>query len=139
MHADELVQVFRWRHLSKETHLKAGRVVESSPSHPPMSCRRDDDYSFSTGAASPTYSTSNYDVNNNVDDVDGSLLALEYQAVLDAERRLRLARSNSSSSDAAMAEGSAQVGPGSDGMSKGTPSHNENQDMMSGGEEVPRG
>ena len=50
-----------------------------------MPCSRDDDYSFSTGATSPTYSVSNYDINNNVDDVDDSILALEYQAVLEAE------------------------------------------------------
>ena len=85
VHADELVEVFWQQHPGKETHLRAGRIVKHSPSHLPMPCSRDDDYSFHTGDASPTYSVSNYDVNNNMDDVDGSLLALEYQAMLDAE------------------------------------------------------
>ena len=64
-----------------------------------MPCSRNDNYSFSTGADSPTYATSNYDVNNNVDDVHDSVLALEYLAVLDAERRSRMARSDTSSSN----------------------------------------
>ena len=85
VHADDLVRDFKRRTPSKETHLKAGQLAKSSPSHPLMPCSHDDDYSFSTGAASPTYSTSNYNNNNNVDDVDGSLLALKYQAVLDAK------------------------------------------------------
>ena len=85
VHADELVRDFQRRHPHKEVHLRTGQTAEYSPSPILMPCIPDNDYSFSTGAASPTYSTSNYDVNNNVDDVDGSLLALEYQAVLDAE------------------------------------------------------
>ena len=104
-----------------------------------MSCSRNDDYSFSTGTASPIYLTSNYNVNNNVDDVDDSILALEYQAVLDAERRLHLAQGDSSPSDGSVAEGSARMGPGPNGESKGTSSHDEDPHTTSGGEEVPRG
>ena len=85
VHADQLVRDFQKRHPHKETHLRGGRTVKFPPSPSLMPCICDDDYSFSTGAVSPTYSTSNYNVNNNVDDVDTSLLALEYQAVLDKE------------------------------------------------------
>ena len=103
VHVDALIRDFERRFPTKETHLRTGQIAKSSPSHSPMPCSRDDDYSFSTGAASPTYSTSNYDLNNNVDDVDGSLLALEYQAVLDAERHLRLARGDSPPSNKVVA------------------------------------
>ena len=139
MHADELVRNFQKQHPHKEVHLKTGRTAESPPSLFPMPCTRNDDYSFSTGTASPTYSSSNYDVNNNVDDIDGSLLALEYQAILNAERQLHLAGSNSSSDDAAVEEGSVRVGPGPDGTSKGAPPHDEDSNPTSGGEEVSRG
>ena len=139
MHVDELVEAFQQRHPGKETHLRAGRIVEFSPSHPPMPCNPDDDYSFSTGATSPTYSTSNYDVNNNVDDVNGSLLALEYQAVLDAQQWLHMARGDSSSDDTTMEESGARVGRGSGGPSQGTSPHNKDPDMVSDREEVLRG
>ena len=138
VHADELVDAFQRLHPSKKTHIRRGHIAESSPSHS-MPCTRNDDYSFSTGAVSPTYSTSNYDVNNKVDDVDGSLLALEYQAVLDAERRLRLARSNPGSSGGSLAEGSAGMGPGSPSESQGAPSHDEDPNTTSGGKEVSGG
>ena len=85
VHADELVKIFQQRHPGKETHLRRGQIVELPPSHLPMPCSRDDDYSFSTDVASPAYSTPTYDNNNNVDDVHDSVLAIEYLAVLDAE------------------------------------------------------
>ena len=138
VHANELVEVFQRQHPDKETHLRRGRTAESSPSHS-MSCRPDDDYSFSTGAASPTYSTSNYDLNNNVDDVHDSIMALEYLAVLDAERRLRLAGSDTNSGKDDVAASSARVGAGSDGASQGAPSHDPNSDTTSGGEKVQGG
>ena len=139
VHANELIRAFQQQHPGKETHLKAGRIAKSLPSPPPMPCSRNDDYSFSAGVASPTYSVSNYDVNNNVDDVDGSLLALEYQAVLDAKRWLRLARGDSPPSDTAMAEGSPRMGSGSDGMSQGATPHNKDSHTTNSREEVPRG
>ena len=107
VHTDELVKAFQQRHPDKKTHLRTGQIVESSPSHPLMPCTPNDDYSFSTGAASPTYSVSNYDVNNNVDDVDDSILALEYLAVLNAEQRARMAWSDASSSNDDVAAGGA--------------------------------
>ena len=85
VHAEALIRDFKRRFPTKETHLRAGRIAKSPSLHLPMPCSCNDDYSFSTGAALPTYSTSNYNVNNNMDDVDGALLALEYQAVLSAE------------------------------------------------------
>ena len=139
VHADELVEIFRQHHPSKETHLRRGRIAESPSSHHSMPCNRNDDYSFSTGAASPTYSTSNYDVNNNMDDVDDSILALEYRAVLDTERRLHLAKRDSSASDAAMEEESPRVGPGLGGKGEGAPSNDANLDTTGSGEEVLRG
>ena len=138
VHVDELVRAFQQQHPDKKTHLKAGYIAESSSSHP-MSCAHNDDYSFSTGAASPSFSTSNYDLNNNVDDVHDSVLAIEYLAVLDAERRARMAGSDADSSVEDVATSSARVGTGLDGSSQGAPSHDENPDTTSGGEEVPRG
>ena len=64
VHADALVWEFKRCFPTKEIHLRVGRIAKSSLSSLPMPCSRDDDFSFSTGAASPTYSTSNYDVNN---------------------------------------------------------------------------
>ena len=139
VHADELVRAFQWQRPGKETHLKAGRAMERSPTHSLMPCHPDNDYSFSTGDASPTYSTSHYDINNNVDDVDGSLLALKYQAVLDAERRLHLARGEPSSSDGDVAEGGPRMGSGSSSPSQGPPSHDEDPDTTSNREEVQGG
>ena len=139
VHADELVKIFRQRHPDKETHLRRGRIAESSSSHSPMPCSRNDNYSFSTGADSPTYATSNYDVNNNVDDVDDSLLALEYLAVLDAERRANMARSHADSSEDDVATSGARVGTGSNGASPGAPSHDEDPNTTSGGEAVQGG
>ena len=133
VHADELVDAFRQQHPTKETHLRAGRIVESSPSSLPMPCSQNNDYSFSTGAASPTYSISNYD------DVDGSLLALEYRAVLDAERRLRLTRGDASSSDNDVAAGGTRVGAGPDGKSQGASPNDKDPNTTSGGEEIPGG
>ena len=138
VHADELVEVFQRQHPDKRTHIRAGHIAESSPSHP-MPCTRNDDYSFSTGAASPTFSTSNYDLNNNVDNVHDSVLALEYLAVLDAERSARMARGNSNSSDEDVAASSMRVGTGPGGSSQGAPSHDEDPDTTSGGEEVQGG
>ena len=97
-----------------------------------MSCRPNDDYSFSTGTSSPTYSTSNYDLNNNVDDVHDSVLALEYLAVLNAERSARMAGGNTSSGDEDVAASSARVGAGPDGPSQGTPSHNDDYSFSTG-------
>ena len=139
VHADELIRDFQQRHPNKKTHLRTGRITESSPSHSPMPCSRDDNYSFSTGAASPTYSTSNYDINNNVDNVHDSVLALEYLAVLNAERHSRLARSDSHSSNSDVAAGGTRMGTGSDGVSQGTPPHDTNSNTTSGGEEVQGG
>ena len=99
VHADKLVKEFQQHHPTKKTHIRRGQIDESSPSQSPMTCRPNDDYSFSTGAASPTSSTSNYDVNNNVDDVDDSILAIEYLAVLNAKQRARMAQSDASSSN----------------------------------------
>ena len=137
--ADELVKAFQWQHPMKKTHLRTGQIVESSSSHSPMPCSRNDNYSFSTGADSPTYSVSNYDVNNNVDDVDDSVLALEYLAVLNAERRASVARGSADSSEDDVAAGSARVGAGSDGASLSAPPHDEDPDMTSGREEVQGG
>ena len=139
VHANELVKAFQQQHPNKKTHLRAGQIAESSPSYFPMPCSRNDDYSFSTGTASPTYSVSNYDINNNVDDIDNSILALEYRAVLNAEQRSRLARGNASSSDEDVAEGGTRVGAGLNGTSQGAPSYDENLNTTSGGEEVPGG
>ena len=139
VHADELVRIFQQHHPTKKTHIRRGQIDESSPSHSPMSCRPNDDYSFSTGAASPTYSTSNYDLNNNMDDVHDSVLAIEYLAVLDAERRSRLAGSNADSSEDDVAAGSTRVGAGSDGASQSAPSHDTNSNTTSSGKEVQRG
>ena len=139
VYADELVKAFQQRHPDKKTHLRAGQIAESFPTLPFMPCTRDDNYSFSTGAVSPTYSTSNYDVNNNVDDVDASILALEYQAVLDAERRMRLARGNTSSGDEDVAASGAGVGTRPDGASQGASPHNEDSNKASGGGEVQGG
>ena len=62
VHTDELVKTFQQQYPDKKTHLRAGRVAESPPSHFPMPCSRDDNYSFSTGTDSPTHLASNYDV-----------------------------------------------------------------------------
>ena len=139
VHADELVEAFQRRHPDKKTHLRTGQIVESSPSPPLMPCTRDDNYSFSTGDASPTYSVSNYDVNNNVDNVDDSILALEYLAVLNAEQRARVARGDASSSKDDVATGGTRVGAGPDGAGQSASPHNEDQNMTSGGEEVSGG
>ena len=139
VHADKLVELFRQRHPSKETHLRRGKIVELLPSHPPMPCSQDNDYSFSTGTASPAYSVPTYNNNNNVDDVHDSILAIEYLAVLDAERRSRLAGGDADTSDEDVAAGGTRVGPGSDGVSQGTPSHHTNTNTTSGGEEVQGG
>ena len=139
VHADDLVRDFKRRTPTKETHLRTGQLAKSSPSHSLMSCNPNDDYSFSTGAASPTYSVSNYDVNNNVDDVDDSILALEYLAVLNAERRSSMAWSDTSSGNDDVAKGSTRVGAGPDGTSQSASPHNKDSDTTSGGEEVPGG
>ena len=99
VHADQLVKAFQRRHPDKETHLRRGQIVELPPSHLPMPCSPDNDYSFSTGTTSPAYSAPTYDSNNNVDDVHDSVLAIEYLAVLDAERRARMAGSDANASD----------------------------------------
>ena len=74
--------------------------------------------------------------NNN--NVDGSLLALEYQAMLDAERRLHLARSDPPASNRTVVEGSIRMGSGSDSTSQGASSHNQDLNTTSSGEEVSR-
>ena len=139
VHADELIELFQQHHPSKETHLRRVQVAELVPSHFSMPCSQNNDYSFSTGAASPTYSIPTYDNNNNVDDVHDSVLAIEYLAVLDAERRSRLAGSDVATSDEDVAASSARVGPGSDGASQSTPSDHKNTNTTSGGEEVQGG
>ena len=136
VHADKLIKAFQQWHPDKKTHLRTGQITESSPSHSSMPCTPNDDYSFSTGTASPTYSVSNYDANNNVDDVDDSILALEYLAVLNAKQRARMARGDTSSSSDDVAEGGARMGAGSDGVSQSAPPHDKDPDTTSGGEEV---
>src|SRR6201996_9858367 len=64
VYADELVREFQRRHPTKKTHIRRGQTAKSSSSYSSMSCKPNDDYSFSTGASSPTYPTSSYDHNN---------------------------------------------------------------------------
>ena len=104
-----------------------------------MSCRPNDDYSFSTGTSSPTCLATTYDLNNNVDDVHDSVLALEYLAVLDAERRSRMAGSDTDSGTDNVAASSARMGTGSDGASQSAPPHDADSNPASGGEEVQGG